>query len=206
MNNSSVTPILSVSEIKTFYEYICSLGASPTFEDVALILPYITQKKIKKGEVFLKVGDTSQEYYFNTKGIARSFHQFPNGVEKTYFILTENNIFVDYASLILQTPATENYEALEDMEVYCISYEGFINLSQKYHIWETIGRNISDHSFYFMQKRLRSMMNDDAATKYTKFKKYYEKIAHRIPQNVVASYLGITPQSLSRLKKEMDVL
>jgi hypothetical protein len=78
-------------------------------------------------------------------------------------------------------------------------------LFKTYHSWETLGRNISDANFIFSQKRLRSMMNDDASTKYSKFKKYYENIAHRIPQNVIASYLGITPQSLSRLKKETEV-
>jgi hypothetical protein len=69
-----------------------------------------------------------------------------------------------------------------------------------------MGKNICDFNFSFSQKRLRSMMNDDATTRYAKFLEHYQEISHRIPQYIIASHLGITPQSLSRLRKIMDVL
>jgi CRP-like cAMP-binding protein len=206
MKDQYINFIPSAHELNAFYEHIKTSGANPTLEDLALILPCVRQKSFKKGECLLKVGEISQDVYFNTKGIARSYFQLPNGVEKTYFIITEHTIFSDYASLISQTPATENIEAIEDIEVYCIGYEDLMSLYKEHHCWETFGRNIGDFNFTFSQKRLRSMMNDDAATKYTKFMKHYESLAHRIPQHIIASYLGITPQSLSRLKKEMIVL
>jgi CRP-like cAMP-binding protein len=193
-------------DVLAFFKHIKDLSISPSIEDLALMIPFIKQKTFKKGESILKVGEISQEVYFNVKGMARSFVQLPNGTEKTYFIMIEQTIFSDYGSLITQKPATENIEAIEDMIVYHINQADLMYLYKNYHVWETLGRNISDANFIFSQKRLRSMMNDDAATKYTKFKKHYEDIAHRIPQHIIASYLGITPQSLSRLKKEMDVL
>jgi CRP-like cAMP-binding protein len=204
MSTHSINFNNPTQEVIAFFKHINTLTKTPTIEELSLILPYVKHKYFKKGDSILKVGDISQEAYFNVKGMARSYHKLPNGTEKTYFILIEQTIFSDYASLITQTPATENIEAIEDMEVYYIKQADLMYLFDTYHVWETLGRNISDANFIFSQKRLRSMMNDDAATKYTKFKKYYEKIAHRIPQHIVASYLGITPQSLSRLKKEMD--
>ncbi len=198
--------IPSAHEIKKFYEHIQFFGLSPSLKDLSLMYPFIKQKTFKKGELLLQVGEISQEVYFNYKGMARSFNKHPNGSEKTYFIITENTIFSDYASLISQTPATENIEAIEDMEVYCLGYKDLLHLYANYHVWEIFGRSISDMNFVFSQKRLRSMMNEDASTRYTKFMKYHGSVAHRIPQQIIASYLGITPQSFSRLKKEVGDL
>jgi CRP-like cAMP-binding protein len=205
MKNSHTNFVPSAEELSAFFDHIKALGANPTLEDLVLILPFVYKKSFKKGELLLTFGEVSKEVYFNIKGMARSYFQLLNGTEKTYFIITENTIFSDYASLVSQTPATENIEAIEDMEVYCINYKDLTYLYRNYHVWETFGRNISDFNFAFSQKRLRSMMNDDATTRYNKFMKFYGSIAHRIPQNIIASYLGITPQSFSRLKKEMDV-
>ncbi len=82
--------------------------------------------------------------------------------------------------------------------------EDLMNLYAKFHVWETIGRKISDINFIISHRRLRSMMNDDAATRYRKYQHSYQNLLHRIPQHIVASYLGITPQSLSRLKREIE--
>jgi CRP/FNR family transcriptional regulator, anaerobic regulatory protein len=193
-------------EILAFFNYLKNLTFAPSIEDLALMLPFVQYKRFKKGESLTKVGEISQYIYFNIKGIGRSYLQLPNGIEKTYFIITEHTIFSDYTSVTSQTPATENIEALVDMEVFCMSYPNLLRLYEEHPVWETFGRIISDFNFAFSQKRLRSMMNDDAKTKYIKFKTHYSEIAHLIPQQVIASYLGITPQSLSRLKKEIDVL
>ncbi len=197
---------ISDQDLTAFYEQIKSIGSNPSIDDLALILPYVTQKSFKKGDLLLQVGDIYKEIYFNTKGIARTYFQLPNGSEKTYYILPEHTFFSDYASFIAQKPCTENIEAIEDMDVYCIGYENLMYLYENYHIWEKIGRYFCDFNFTFAQKRLRSMMNDDASTRYKKFTVNYTEILHRIPQHIVASYLGITPQSFSRLKKEMDAL
>lgn len=200
LNNNLIT---TTDEFSSFYEHIKSLGVNLTIEDFALVVPFLKTKKIKKGTVFVKFGEINQEVYYSIKGMARSFYQLPNGTEKTYFIITEHKIFADYVSILSQTPATENIEAIEDMQVYCISYADLLHLSTTHHIWETIIRNVSDFNHAYSQKRLRSMMNDDAATRYNKFLKHSEGVAHRIPQHIIASYLGITPQSFSRLKKEV---
>ena len=95
-------------------------------------------------------------------------------------------------------------ETLEDTDVLYIKHDDLMILFKKNHAWESVGRKISDINFIVSKDRLRSMMNDDAITRYKRFLHSYQNILHRIPQNIIASYVGITPQSLSRLKKGFD--
>lgn len=128
----------------------------------------------------------------------------PNGAEKTFVICRENNIFTEHSSFISQTPSTDFLETLEDTEVLFIKYDDLMTLFNQYHAWESVGRKISDINYIVSNDRLRSMMNDDAITRYKRFLHSYQNILPRIPQNIIASYLGITPQSLSRLKKGLE--
>jgi CRP-like cAMP-binding protein len=175
-----------------------------TENDFANVVPFIHHKTFKKGEIILNAGDVCKEFYFITQGLLRSFHRMSNGSERTYVICRENNIFTEHSSFIAQTPSTDFIEAIEDTEVLYISYEDLMTLYKKYHAWESVGRKVSDINFVVSKDRLRSMMNDDAITRYKRFLHSYQNILHRIPQHIVASYLGITPQSLSRLKKGFE--
>ena len=190
--------------INDFINYVKSYGIEPTMEEFSIFINFIKYKKFKKGEIILEKGHTSNEAYYSIKGFARSYDKLINGTEKTYLIFAEKSFFTDHASFISQVPATEYLEAVEDMEVMYIEYKDMIGMYKKYHNIESFGRRISDVNFIFSQKRLRSMMNDDASTRYKKLIKHYGDFSLRIPQNVIASYLGITPQSLSRLKRELE--
>jgi CRP-like cAMP-binding protein len=173
-------------------------------KDFARAVPFIHQKSFKKGEIILSAGDICDEFYFIINGLLRSFHRMPNGTEKTYVICRENNIFTEHSSFISRSPSTDFLETLEDTDVLYIKHDDLMILFKKNHAWESVGRKISDINFIVSKDRLRSMMNDDAITRYKRFLHSYQNILHRIPQNIIASYVGITPQSLSRLKKGFD--
>ncbi len=192
------------NEITHFVNHVKSYGIEPTSEEITIFISVIKYKKFKKGEVILEKGQICNEAYYSLKGFARSYDCLDNGTEKTYLIFAEHSFFTDHASFISQKPAIEYLEAVEDMEVMYIEYENMIGMYKKYHNIESFGRRISDVNFIFSQKRLRSMMNDDALTRYKKLIKHYGEFSLRIPQNIIASYLGITPQSLSRLKRELE--
>ena len=175
-----------------------------TDQDFANLVPFIHKKTFKKGEVILSAGDICDEFYFIINGILRSYHRMPNNTEKTYVICGENNIFTEHSSFISRSSSTDFLEALEDTQVLYIKHDDLMKLFRKYHAWESVGRKVSDINYIVSKDRLRSMMNDDAITRYRRFLDSYQNILHRIPQNIIASYLGITPQSLSRLKKGME--
>jgi hypothetical protein len=87
--------------------------------------------------------------------------------------------------------------------VLYFSYADLMYVYNKSHELESLGRKLSDANFIAAKNRLRSLMNDDAPSRYLKFLHSFQDLLERIPQHIVASYLGITPQSLSRLKREL---
>jgi CRP/FNR family transcriptional regulator, anaerobic regulatory protein len=193
----------ALTEINLFKEQLKSLGSILKEEDIALILPILKEKSFKKGEITLNAGEVCTEAYLITKGLMRSFHQMPNGSQKTYVISCEQNLFTEHCSFVSQKPSKDFLETLEDTDVLCFSYADLMSLYEKSHQWESVGRKLSDVNFIIAKNRLRSLMNDDAPTRYRNFLKSYQNSLSRIPQHIVASYLGITPQSLSRLKREI---
>lgn len=191
-------------EIINLVKHLKSYGIEPTDEEISIFISFIKYKSFRKGETIIEKGQVCNEAYYSLKGFARTYDRLSNGTEKTYLIFAEHSFFTDHASFISQKPATEYLEAVEDMKVMYIEYVDMIGMFNKYHNIESFGRRISDVNFIFSQKRLRSIMNDDALTRYKKLIKHYGEFSSRIPQNVIASYLGITPQSFSRLKREIE--
>jgi CRP-like cAMP-binding protein len=191
-------------QLAVFKQRLSLLGANPTEDDINLLLPFVHRKKFKKGEVILKAGEVCRESYFIISGLIRSYQKMNNDVEKTYIICKENNLFSEHSSFISQKPSLDYVEALEETEVYYITYHDLIHLYNTNLNWAIIGRIISDVNYTVSKNRMRALMNDDATTRYKGFIETYKTALNRIPQNVIASYLGITPQSFSRLKKEFE--
>jgi CRP-like cAMP-binding protein len=192
-------------EITAFRERFSALGIQSKEEDFELIVSILQKKTFKKGEMILNKGEICKETFFIIKGIVRSFQILPNGNEKTYELSVENRLFTEHTSFLSQTPSTDFMEAIEDTEVLSFAYEDLMKIYEKSHGLESVGRQLNEVIFIATKKKLMSLMNDDATTRYSEFLKTYKKELHRIPQNIIASYLGITPQSLSRLKKEFEV-
>ena len=189
-------------EFTAFREKLESFGVTLTEESLELILPLVHKKQFKKGQVILKPGEICTEIYYIIKGMIRSYYKLPNGTEKTFILCKEHNLFGEHSSFISQKPSLDYVEAIEDTEIYYVSYEGLTSLYDGYKEWSILGRKISDVNFEVSKRRMRSLMNDDAMTRYALYLKTYKSVLHRVPQHIVASYLGITPQSLSRLKRE----
>ena len=189
-------------EITAFRNRLSVLGITSKEEDFNPIIPILSKKSFTKGEIILNKGEVCQETYFIIKGLVRSFQILPNGNEKTYVLSIENRLFTEHTSFVSQTPSTDFLESLEDTEVIAFTYDDLMKVYRKSHAIESIGRQLSDFNFIAAKKKLMALMNDDAATRYRGFLKMYKNELSRIPQNIVASYLGITPQSLSRLKRE----
>lgn len=191
-------------EVMAFRDRLSVLGIQSKEEDFKSMVSILQKKSFKKGEIILNRGEICKETYFIVKGIVRSFQILPNGNEKTYVLSHENRLFTEHTSFVSQTPATDFLEALEDTDVLSFTYENLMRVYKKSHALESVGRQLSDVNFIAAKKKLMSLMNDDAATRYADFLKTYKNVLPRIPQNIIASYLGITPQSFSRLKKEFD--
>ena len=190
------------SELTAFQNRLLALGIPSQEEDFKHIIPILEIKHFKKGEIVLNRGEICREAYFILKGMMRSFQILPNKNEKTYVLCFENHIFTEHTSFISQKPSTDYLQAVDEVSVLFFTHENLMKLYKKSHALESIARQISDVNFIVAKNKLMSLMNDDAATRYRAFLRSYKSVLSRIPQNIVASYLGITPQSLSRLKRE----
>ncbi len=158
---------------------------------------------LKKGDYFLKAGQFANEIAFIYKGILRTYVTLEDGVtEATNNFAFENMICSSAASLIEKSPSFESIQAVEATQLLVISSEDLEYLYQKYHRCERLGRIFVEQLLVEQDYRLRWFIEKNAQQRYESFLAHFANYHQRIPKYLVASYLGITPESLSRLRQQ----
>ncbi|MDI9365588.1 MAG: Crp/Fnr family transcriptional regulator [Flavobacterium sp.] len=156
-------------------------------------------KTLKKKELLLKEGQTSKHIYFIEKGLIRSFYTETDAEITTWF-MKENDLIISVKSFYMQVPSTESLEAIEDCELYYISHQSLNALYMKCHSFNTIGRILTQHYYMLSEDRLLNLRKKEAITRYKHLLQYHPEIILRSPLKYIASYLGITIETLSRLR------
>jgi CRP-like cAMP-binding protein len=170
-------------------------------DEWAAFEPFIFSKKIKKREILLREGQVSTHIGFVLSGSFRQFYVI-DGEEKTTFFFFENHFVCDYDSFLTQRPCDHNIEALEDTEILYFERETMYRLYRLYSKFETFGRLIAENVYLCIKDRLLHFLLDSPEKRYIRFMESHESelILRRVPQHYIASYLGITPVSLSRIR------
>jgi len=161
-----------------------------------------TQKFVPKA--FLgRQGEVCNEIFFIVKGITRSTIFDHQGAEHTIHFSPENQFIADYTSFMLRTPANNNIQAIEETEVVVLPRKaiewGYAHLAQG----EKMGRLIAEYYFIYFDNRLKNQYVFTPAQRYENISRIFPNIHNRVPQHMIASYLGVSPVHLSRLKKEL---
>lgn len=147
-------------------------------------------------------GEISQEIFFINNGITRSTIIDHTGEEHTIHFSLAHQFIADYTSFMLQAPANNNIQAIEETEVVVLPRQaiewGYANLQQG----DKMGRLIAEYYFIYFDNRLKNQYVFTPAQRYENISKVFPNIHNRVPQHMIASYLGISPVHLSRLKKE----
>jgi len=160
-------------------------------------------KKFYAKEFLSKQGEISNEIFFITKGITRSTIIDHAGEEHTIHFSPEYQFVADYTSFMLRSPATNSLQAIEDTEVVVLPRQaiewGYKHLSQG----DKMGRLIAEYYFIYFDNRLKNQYVFTPALRYENISKVFPNIHNRVPQHMIASYLGVSPVHLSRLKKEL---
>ncbi len=159
---------------------------------------------LNKGEILHQAGDICNNIYFITKGAVRSFIKDANK-EKTTWISVENEMVTSIYSYYMQKPSMENMEAVEDCQMLSMTHE---KLNQLYNLEPTTNilvRRILEK--YYADAEIRSITTrlSDAYTKYDFFLITYSHLANRIPLTYIASFLGISLETLSRVRSKRAV-
>jgi CRP/FNR family transcriptional regulator, anaerobic regulatory protein len=167
-------------------------------------LPYIPRSRIyKKGQFLIDKGQICKDIFFVEKGLLRQYIIDGQGKEHMIHFAPENWIVSDRSSSYFNQPGEYFIDAIEDSEVVVMD-EAFINgaseLSKTFR--ENNHRALHNHVRH-LQKRIIQLLSDTAETRYLEFLKVYPNLLLRVPQWMIASYLGITPESLSRVRKEL---
>lgn len=174
-----------------------------TDKDIELIKELFCFKAIKKNDYFLKEGQICKHVAFIKRGLFRYFRDV-QGEEKNYFFSYENQFMSNYESLVPRTPSLQSIQALEDSEILTISVSGLENFYNNVERGERFGRIAIEQVFIQFAQDLQSFYTDNEQQRYENFILKYPTIQQRIPQYHIASYVGVKPQSLSRIRKRRN--
>ncbi|MDO5616459.1 MAG: Crp/Fnr family transcriptional regulator [Cruoricaptor ignavus] len=164
---------------------------------------YYTMNKVKKGEALLKEGEVCQYTFFVEKGLLRMYSIDKNGKDHIIQFAPENWLISDRSSLYFNEKSKYYIDAVEDSEVLLLSPDFFQNLKMQ-HPGSILNNDMMlQKHIRNLQNRVHSLLAETAQERYLNFIKMYPNILQRVPQWMVASYLGITPESLSRVRKEL---
>jgi CRP-like cAMP-binding protein len=171
--------------------------------DLETVLSLFKVQQTLKDEVLLAEGETSRRMYFVISGCLRIYFLQADGAEATRYLAFENNFATGLTAFISQQPSQENIQALEKTEVLYITRENFYMLLDKIPGWEKFFRSYLENAYVTNTKRLMSFITMDATTRYQSLIAESPLIVHRLSNKMIANYLGISQEALSRLKNRL---
>lgn len=172
-------------------------------KDIALLDTYFKSDKIKKGSFLHRDGEITQYATFVQKGLFRTFIIDEQGVEHILQFAMSGWWTGDLASFISRKPSRFNVEALEDSDILFISKKSWDSLLEEVPFYLDYHRKLLERSLIATQERLLESYSVDAKKKYLHFLKTYPDVLQRVPQYMVASYLGMSRETLSRVRRQL---
>ncbi len=169
-------------------------------EELREFLSRCALRTFKKQEILSRPGMVPSEVFFVNKGLIRVMVTDNNGVDHTIHFALENQFIADYSSFILRQPALYTLQTLEDTELVVLPRSaiewGYQHLQQG----DRLGRLIAEFYFIYQDHRVKNLYSRSPKERYDTIAEVFPYIHNRAPQHMIASYLGITPVHLSRLK------
>lgn len=171
-------------------------------QDEQAVKGLFQEKVLKQGEHFLEAGNTCRYLAFIDKGLVR-YYINKDGEDKTYYFNKEGEFSCDYESFVPQLSSSKYIQALEKPHIYLISHSDLQRLYLELEYGERFGRLAIEQVFIHVIRQVTSLYNDPPEVRYKQFIKLYPDIEQRVPQYYIASYIGVKPQSLSRIRRRI---
>lgn len=190
------------SDFDNFYTYLTekALVKQEVFEE---LLPYFSVKKYAKGEIILSKGGISNHIYFVEKGLLRFYSVDETGKEHILQLAPEHWWLSDRNNLCNHEPSEYFIDAFEDSTVVRLNHDFIQKASAMSPEFRAFHEQILQQHIKQLYRRINLLISASAKTSYLEFLKTYPDITQRVPQWKIASYLGITPEALSRIRKEL---
>jgi len=189
---------LYLDQIRGFINKITPI----TDTDWRLFEKRLVYKEYQKNEILLHTGDIEAYIYFMVEGITRIF-QYKNDIEYTLRFNFPISAFNSYVSFISQTPSLISVETLTEIKVFRMTYQNMQSLYDESKNAERVGRKMIEYIYIQREMKELQMHSRTAEDYYCDLLKTNKELIQQIPQKYLASYLGITPESLSRIRKNI---
>jgi len=191
---------------QTFLQYVVDYSSmAVSDQEFELIKAAFKPKKLRKRQYLLQEGDVCKYLSFITKGAMRQYSVDDKGVEHIVRFGIERWWMADYESFTTKTPCSYDIDAIEDTELLQISSEHLDELKTKVPAIDAMIEKMNQRSYISHQKRIRSSISQTAEDRFNELMNTYPEFLQRFPQNMIASYLGISPETLSRIRKQMTL-
>ncbi|MEA5402848.1 Crp/Fnr family transcriptional regulator [Arcicella sp. DC2W] len=188
---------------KNLLAYINQYANLPlTSEEETLIRATFQPKKLRKKQYFLQEGDVCKHVGFIIKGAMRQYSVDDKGVEHIVHLYIENYWAGDRESSIMLAPSKYNIDAWEDTEMLIITRAEMLDLMEKIPALVKMIRLMDERNAIANQRRLSSTISNTAEKRYEEFAENHPQFIQRFPQHIIASFLGITKETLSRIRKQ----
>ncbi len=172
-----------------------------TPEELNDILSHFEKESVAKNQVLVKQGEICKSLYFVEQGMGRSYYLNENGKEITQWFFGVGKFMTSSDSFFQQAPSLYNLEVLEDSILYSISKETIDQLFSKYHKMEKLGRLVTIEMLTKLGNKLNAIQFQTAKERYDYMLTEFPDIAYQVPLGHIASYLGMTQETLSRIRK-----
>lgn len=168
-----------------------------------LLVEAVRERKVKKGQFLVHEGGVCRYTHFVTEGSLCTYFIDLNGQQHIVQFAIEGWWISDLHSFVMQVPATFNVQALEDTTILEIPFDALEELYEKVPMIDRYFRIITQRAFISFQQRIVQNISMSAEDRYLAFKSKLGKLELRIPQKLIASYLGISAEFLSKIKKRL---
>jgi CRP-like cAMP-binding protein len=181
-------------ELRTHFEKITPL----TDQEFDYILSHFTTKKLKKHQYLVQEGDYVPNDFFVVKGLLKAYFTNDEGKEHILQFGLEDWWITDYQAYFSQTKANLNIDCVEDSEILCLSLQNRDKICAELHKIEHFFRRKSNLGYVALQRRILTLLNNNAKERYDQLLAQNPNLFQRVPKALIASYLGVSRETLSR--------
>lgn len=171
-------------------------------DEMEIIMAHFKPMVIPASEYFVDEGLVCNSIGFITKGYVRTFYEI-NDQEVTTMVLGKHNIVTAHTSFTLQRPSMSYIQAINDCELLVMSYQSMQKLYDRFPKWERLGRLITEQVYGYMEGRVVDYLSLSPEDRYRKMLTHDAKLLKHVPLRYIASMLGVTPETLSRIRNKV---
>jgi CRP-like cAMP-binding protein len=196
--NKEINPT-TVNTIITAVKSIVPMSAA----DIEILVSTLQTQTLKRNQYLLKEGEICKNVYFLVSGFLRMYYIDEEGNEINYRFSDENNFLVDFQSFLTQKSSRFFWQAMQDSELFVLPYQEIQNAYALSPAWNTFGRCMAEKVYLQLNERVEMLLFMNPEERYLHLMKTQPKLLEQISQFHLSSYLGIKPESLSRLRKRL---